>query len=183
MTRDGRLEAARGYGMANLEYGVPLEPSSIFHVASVSKHVTAFAAALLVSEGRVSWDDDIRQYVPELADAGHPIPLEHLVHHTSGVRDQWELLIMGGWRWEADLVRQRSGYPPIAIGGAKRYGWMTAPGSRGPTGERRPPIRAGRRSWPTRVGTGARPWTPATRCGPVRTAGSSSGTAGTARSR
>jgi len=104
--RNGRLETARGYGMANLEYGVPIAPSSVFHVASVSKHVTALAVGLLVSEGRVSWEDDIREYVPELPDTGHTITLDHLVHHTGGVRDQWELLIMGGWRWEADLVRQ-----------------------------------------------------------------------------
>lgn len=107
VTRDGELVAARGYGMANLEYGVPIGPSSVFHVASVSKQFTAFAVELLVAEGRVSWDDDIREYVPELPDLGHRVTLDHLVHHTSGVRDQWELLIMAGWRWEADVVRQR----------------------------------------------------------------------------
>jgi len=107
VVRDGTPVAARGYGMANLEYGIPIEPSSVFHVASVSKQFTAFAVELLVSEGRVSWDDDIREYVPELPDFGHRITLDHLAHHTSGVRDQWELLIMAGWRWEADLVRQR----------------------------------------------------------------------------
>lgn len=107
VTRDGRLVAARGYGMANLEYGVPVEPSSVFHVASLSKQFTAFAVGLLVADGLVSWDDGIREYVPELPDTGHRITLDHLVHHTSGIRDQWELLIMSGWRWEADVVRQR----------------------------------------------------------------------------
>ena len=107
VTRDGGLVAARGYGMANLEYGVPIGPSSVFHVASVSKQFTAYAVELLVAEGRVSWDDDIREYEPDLPDLGRRITLDQLVHHTSGVRDQWELLIMGGWRWEADVVRQR----------------------------------------------------------------------------
>lgn len=105
--RKGRVAAARGYGMANLEYGVPIEPSSVFHVASVSKQFTAFAVGLLVADGLVSWDDDIREYVPELPETGHRITLDHLAHHTSGLRDQWELLIMAGWRWEADVVRQR----------------------------------------------------------------------------
>lgn len=105
--RDGDVVDAGGYGMANLEYGVPIDPSSVFHVASVSKQFTAFAVGLLVADGRVSWDDGIREYVPELPDLRERITLDHLAHHTSGIRDQWELLIMAGWRWEADVVRQR----------------------------------------------------------------------------
>jgi CubicO group peptidase (beta-lactamase class C family) len=102
----GAITYKRGYGMASLEYGVPITPSSIFHVASVSKQFTAMAVALLAAEGKVAWHDDIREYVPEAPDYGKTITLEHLVHHTSGIRDQWSLLIMAGWRWEADIVRQ-----------------------------------------------------------------------------
>ena len=97
---------ARGYGDANLEYDVPITPSSVFHVASVSKQFTALAVALLVADGEVSWDDDIRRYVPELPDFGAPITLRHLAHHTSGVRDQWAMLQMAGWRWGGDVIRQ-----------------------------------------------------------------------------
>ena len=104
--RDGSLVYAHGYGSANLEYDIPITPSSVFHVASISKQFTAMAVALLVSEGRVSWDDDIRRYVPEVPDFGSPITLRHLAHHTSGLRDQWSLLRMAGWRWEEDVVRQ-----------------------------------------------------------------------------
>ena len=104
--RDGRLVYAHGYGSANLEYDIPITPSSVFHVASISKQFTAMAVALLVSEGRVSWDDDIRRYVPEVPDFGSRITLGHLVHHTSGLRDQWSLLRMAGWRWQEDVVRQ-----------------------------------------------------------------------------
>lgn len=102
----GAIVYKRGYGMANLEYGIPITPSSIFHVASVSKQFTAFAVALLVADGKVSWSDDIREYVPEVPDHGETITLEDLVHHISGIRDQWNLLSMAGWRWEADVVRQ-----------------------------------------------------------------------------
>jgi len=105
--RDGAPIYERGYGMANLEYGIPITPSSVFHVASVSKHFTAMAVELLVNEGKVTWDDDIRTYVPEVPDFGTPITLRHLVHHVSGIRDQWNLLSMAGWRWEADVVTQR----------------------------------------------------------------------------
>ncbi len=104
--RDGSPIYEQGYGIANLEYGIPITPTSIFHVASVSKHFTAMAVELLVNEGRVSWDDDIRTYVPEVPDFGSPITLRHLVHHVSGIRDQWNLLARAGWRWEADVVTQ-----------------------------------------------------------------------------
>ena len=104
--KNGLAIYEQGYGMANLEYGIPITPRSIFHVASVSKHFTAMAIELLVNDGEVSWDDDIRTYVPEVPDFGTPITLRHLVHHVSGIRDQWNLLSRSGWRWEADVVTQ-----------------------------------------------------------------------------
>ena len=104
--RGGELVFAKGYGAANLEYDVPITPSTVFHVASVSKQFTALAVALLVADGEVSWDDDIRRYVPELPDFGTPITLRHLAHHTSGIRDQWAMLQMAGWRWGGDVIRQ-----------------------------------------------------------------------------
>jgi CubicO group peptidase (beta-lactamase class C family) len=103
---DGAVIYSKGYGMANLEYNIALQPRSVFHIASISKQFAAFAVELLVSEGKVSWDDDIRTYVPEIPDYGQLVTLRHLVHHTSGIRDQWDLLYMAGWRWEADLVTQ-----------------------------------------------------------------------------
>jgi CubicO group peptidase (beta-lactamase class C family) len=105
VVRDGELLYARGYGSANLEYGIPIGPSTVFHVASVSKHLTAFAVHLLAEEGRLSLDDDVRSHVPELADFGARITLRHLIHHTSGLRDQWELLAISGWRLD-DVITQ-----------------------------------------------------------------------------
>ena len=102
----GDIVLARGYGAANLEYGIPITPASVFHVASVSKQFTALAVALLADEGRLSWDDDIRRHVPELPDYGVPITLRHLAQHTSGIRDQWSLLQMAGWRWGGDVITQ-----------------------------------------------------------------------------
>ena len=106
VARGGELLFAKGYGVANLEYDVPITPSTVFHVASVSKQFTALALGLLVADGEVAWDDDIRRYVPELPDLGAPITLRHLVHHTSGLRDQWAMLQMAGWRWGGDVIRQ-----------------------------------------------------------------------------
>jgi CubicO group peptidase (beta-lactamase class C family) len=102
----GDIIYKNGYGMANLEYGVEITPESVFHVASVSKQFTAMAVQLLVNDGKVSWDDNIRDYVPEVPDFGHTITLRHLAHHVSGIRDQWSLLMQAGWRWESDVVTQ-----------------------------------------------------------------------------
>lgn len=102
--RDGQSVYARAYGMANLDHDVPLTPGSVFHVASVSKQFTAAAIVLLAIEGKLSLDDEVRKHLPELPDFGHRITLRHLVHHTSGLRDQWALLGLAGWRYSRDLI-------------------------------------------------------------------------------
>ena len=96
--QDGKVVYKEGFGMANLEYGILNEPGTIYHVASVSKQFTAFAVQLLAAEGKLSLDDDLRKYLPELHNFGYPISLRHLIHHTSGMRDQWNLLGVAGWR-------------------------------------------------------------------------------------
>jgi CubicO group peptidase (beta-lactamase class C family) len=91
-SRNGKTVYEAGYGAANLEDGVPITPASIFHAASISKQFTATAVLLLVREGKLSLDADVRTYLPELPDYGHRITLRHLLTHTSGLRDQWDLL-------------------------------------------------------------------------------------------
>jgi CubicO group peptidase (beta-lactamase class C family) len=107
VVQDGRIILERTYGRAHLEYDVPITPATIFHVASVSKQFTTFAAALLAQQGRLSFDDDIRQHLPELHDFGHRITIRHLANHTSGIRDQWELLMMAGWRIDDVITRDQ----------------------------------------------------------------------------
>jgi CubicO group peptidase (beta-lactamase class C family) len=104
VVRDGRLVYTRGYGMANLDHDVIITPSTVFHVASISKQFAAAAVHLLAREGKLSLDNDVRTYVPELPDLGATITVRHLIHHTSGLRDQWELLILAGWRYSLDLI-------------------------------------------------------------------------------
>lgn len=98
ITRNGVLEYARGYGMSNLEHGIPITPQSIFHVASISKQFTAFSIGLLAQDGKLSLEDDIRKYVPELPDLGMPITISQLIHHTNGLREQGQLVNLAGWR-------------------------------------------------------------------------------------
>jgi CubicO group peptidase (beta-lactamase class C family) len=94
----------RAYGMANLDHDVKLKPASVFHVASVSKQFTAAAILLLAGEGKLSIDDDVRKHIPELPDFGERITIRHLANHTSGIRDQWALLGLAGWRYSRDLI-------------------------------------------------------------------------------
>jgi len=102
--KDGQIVYSRGYGLANLEYGVRNSAETVFHVASLSKQFTAFAIHLLVLEGRISLDDDIRKYVPEMKTQS-AIKIRHLLHHTSGLRDQWSLLTLAGLRLD-DVITE-----------------------------------------------------------------------------
>jgi len=102
--RDGRIIYKHGYGMADLDHNVTITPSTVFHVASMSKQFTAASILLLAQQGKLSLDDDIRKYIPELPNFGSLITIRHLIHHTSGLRDQWELLELAGWRYSLDLI-------------------------------------------------------------------------------
>lgn len=105
VVKDGKIIFKKGYGLANLEYDIPVTPATIFHIASVSKQFTVFSILLLEKEGRLSLDDDIRKYIPEVPDFGRKITLRHLANHTSGLRDQWNLLAMGGWRLDDVITK------------------------------------------------------------------------------
>jgi len=96
VAKRGEVVVSRGYGMANLEYSVPITPQTIFEAGSVSKQFTAAAIGLLAQDGRLSLDDEVRKYVPELPDFGTPIRIGHLLNHTSGLRSQWPLLMLAG---------------------------------------------------------------------------------------
>jgi CubicO group peptidase (beta-lactamase class C family) len=93
---NGAVVYARGYGRANLELGVPLSPSSVFYIASTSKQFTAMCAVLLSLQGKLSLDDDVRKYIPELPDYGTPITVRMLANHTAGLRDELVLTQMAG---------------------------------------------------------------------------------------
>ncbi len=96
--KDGKLIYKRGYGMANLEYGIPITSQSVFRIGSTSKQFSSMCMLLLEEEGKLSLDDDIRKYIPELPEYEAPITIRHLLHHTSGVRDYLTLMTLAGER-------------------------------------------------------------------------------------
>ena len=106
LMREEKLVFARGYGMADLEQHVAITPKSVFGIQSTSKQFIAMGIVLLIQEGRLAFDDDVRKYVPELPDYGRTITIRHLLEHTSGLRDINILTQDQGW--ESDLVLTRA---------------------------------------------------------------------------
>ena len=94
--RSGRIVLARGYGVASIEDGRPITAHSTFNLGSVSKPFTALAALMLEQSGRLSLDDDVRRWVPELPEYGRPIRVRDLLQHTSGLRDFGTLELLSG---------------------------------------------------------------------------------------
>ncbi|MGH7522111.1 MAG: serine hydrolase domain-containing protein [Gemmatimonadales bacterium] len=97
VAQNGRVLLERAYGMADLERNVPLNPSSILEAGSVSKQFTAAAILLLARDGKLSLDDPVRRWVPELPAFMQPLTLRHLLHHVSGLRDWGSIAGIAGW--------------------------------------------------------------------------------------
>lgn len=114
----GEIAYARGYGSANLEHGVAIAPRTVFDLGSTSKQFTAMSVTLLEQDGKLSLDDDVRRWIPELPAYRKPVTIRQLVHHTSGLRDYLTLMWLRGVNFDGVttagdalslIVRQREG--------------------------------------------------------------------------
>jgi CubicO group peptidase (beta-lactamase class C family) len=94
--KDSNILFQKQYGSASLDFNVPISTKSVFPVASISKQFTCMCIALLQEEGKLSASDDVRKYIPEIPDYGHKITIDHLMRHTSGLRDLYTLASMAG---------------------------------------------------------------------------------------
>lgn len=97
VSQDRQTVFSRAYGMADLEHDVINTPETVLEPGSVSKQFTAAAAVLLALDGLLSFDDDVRDYFPELPDYGEVITIRHLLNHTSGLRDWGSVAGISGW--------------------------------------------------------------------------------------
>jgi CubicO group peptidase (beta-lactamase class C family) len=93
----GTVVLEKAYGMADLEHDVRNTPATIFEAGSVSKQFTAAAVLLLARDGKVSLDDPVRKYIPELPDYGAPLLVRHMLNHMSGLRDWGSIESIAGW--------------------------------------------------------------------------------------
>lgn len=108
VVEDGELDLVRTYGMANLTHGIAWERGTISNIGSVTKQFTAMGALLLQAQGKLSLDDDIRAHIPELPDFGTPITIRHLLNHTGGYREIYNLLPIVGLEGEDAFARERA---------------------------------------------------------------------------
>ena len=96
----GKVEYARGYGMANLEYDIPITTKSVFRIASTSKQFTAACVVLLAEQNKLSLEDPLSKFFPEFPDYANSISIRHLLNHTSGIRDYLQLVYLAGYEEE-----------------------------------------------------------------------------------
>ena len=132
--QDGKVLYARGYGMASLEHGVALSPRSVLDVGSISKQFTAMAILMLQKEGKLSLDDPIRKYIPEMPAYADKITLRRALSQTSGLRDLYTMMGQTGRTFAGDTIDAlrvitRSAEPNYEPGARYLYtnsGWILA---------------------------------------------------------
>jgi CubicO group peptidase (beta-lactamase class C family) len=103
IVKDGSVAYAKGYGMADLEHHIKITPQTVFDVASVAKQFTGLGVAMLIEQGKLQTDQDIRSVLPRVPNFGRPITIGHLLHHTSGLRDWPETLVLSGVDWSSSI--------------------------------------------------------------------------------
>ena len=132
--KDGAILYTRGYGMASLEHDAPITPGTVFYVGSISKQFTAMSILMLQKEGKLSLDDPIRKYIPEMPAYADKITLRRALSQTSGLRDLYVMMAQTGRTFEGDTIDAlrvitRSAEPNYEPGARYLYtnsGWILA---------------------------------------------------------
>jgi CubicO group peptidase (beta-lactamase class C family) len=106
VSRAGQVIAEKARGLASIELRAPNTPATVFNAGSIAKQFTALSTLMLMRDGKLSLDDPVRKYVPELPSYGSAVLIRHLLEHTSGIRDQGELLWIAGGRDDARYTRE-----------------------------------------------------------------------------
>ncbi|MFL5386030.1 MAG: serine hydrolase [Longimicrobiaceae bacterium] len=117
VSQRGRVIVNRAYGLADVERRAPLGQRSLFDIGSTQKQFTAAAVLLLVEDGRLALSDDVRKYLPELPDYGRTVTVDHLLTHTSGIRD---------WTGMLPLAEEGTAVLPLIL---RQRGLDFAPGT------------------------------------------------------
>lgn len=113
VTQNNKTVFEKAYGLENISYKIPTSSETIFNIGSMSKQFTAMGIVLLQMEGKLSIDDDIKKFLPELNNFVKPITIRHLLHHTSGFRSSPELFGLAGWR-DGDAISNEDFYRYLA---------------------------------------------------------------------
>lgn len=105
--RNGKVVHQRGYGVANIEDDIPFTPNTVLRLGSTSKHMTATCILILENREKLSLDDDIRKFIPELPDYGISVTIRHLLTMTSGFPDGLSMGVVSGLSVGARLSREQ----------------------------------------------------------------------------
>jgi len=107
VVKNGEIVKAKGYGLANVELGVPATPETIYQSGSVGKQFIATLVMMLVEQGKMGLDDPISKYIPDTPDMWKPITIRHLLRHTSGISNKfYEQINLRQDYTEDDLVKK-----------------------------------------------------------------------------
>jgi len=126
VVKNGQTIFRKGYGMANLEFGMPIEPDMVFRIGSVTKQFTAVAILMLVEQGKLSLDDSVTKFLPDYPTQDYLITVKHLLTHTSGIKSYTS---MPEWipLWRKDFAVQELidffKYQPMESAPGKRWAY------------------------------------------------------------
>ena len=104
----GQVVYRNAVGVASLEQRTPLTPTTILDIGSVAKQFTAYAIALLESQGKLSLSDPIKKYLPEIPDIAAGVTIRHLLNHTSGLREIYNTMAIGGWQSGDGMTQEQA---------------------------------------------------------------------------
>ena len=129
VAKDGKILFDRAYGLANVEWQVPNTPETRFRIGSITKQFTAAAVLWLEERGRLSIDDPIAKYIPDVPAAWQPITLRHLLNHTSGIPaftswPDYEILKRSPLELEKGLKRLRE--QPLEFAPGEKYSYSNS---------------------------------------------------------
>lgn len=91
ISKGGKTIYSKAFGIADMEQNKILRPQNVFAIGSMSKQITAIAALMLIQEGKLNLNDDIRKFFPDYNTYGKSITLENLLTHTSGIPSYTEM--------------------------------------------------------------------------------------------
>lgn len=124
VAKKGEIIYKKAFGSADLELNVPMQADMVFKIASVTKQFTAVAILKLVEQGKIGLQDSLQKYIPDFPSKGHTITIEHLLTHTSGIRDYMQIDFRG-------INMERWDYTPKQlIDSFKHYALAFEPGTK-----------------------------------------------------
>ena len=105
---DGRTIYTKGYGLASMEHKVPISPETKFLIGDIAKEFTVYSILLLEERGKLSMDNDVRRYLPQLKDYPTSLTIEELVYHTSGLNNHAVSKALSGWAHQDVLSKEQA---------------------------------------------------------------------------